>query len=55
MVRHLFGEHVGSEIFQGDLELLSVALEEDLDSYKRVQRHWDVGSHGGWRLGQADR
>ena len=43
-------KHVGSEISQGDLELLGVALKENLHRDGCVQRDGDVGRrHGGQR------
>lgn len=47
---HLVGEHLGTEVSQRDLELLAVSLELDLDDNERVERHWDVGGHGGQRV-----
>lgn len=44
---HLFREDVCAEIAQGDLEATIGAVDLDLDDNQRVQRHRDVGRHGG--------
>ena len=47
MPTHLVGEDTRTEVTKRDLEAAGGALELYLDDNQRVQRHRDVGRHGG--------